>query len=175
MTNYLIVPGLGNSGPEHWQSYFETCLDDAYRIEQRDWDSPTCADWISAIDQKVGEFEPSTVVLVGHSLGCMAIAHWANQYKRQIRGALLVAPSDPEAPAYTFPTCGFTPVPLKKIAFTTVVVSSSNDQWVSMERAKYFAHRWRSKLVNLGAAGHVNVASGHTRWDEGLRILRTIA
>ncbi|ULQ53211.1 RBBP9/YdeN family alpha/beta hydrolase [Flavihumibacter fluvii] len=174
MTNYLIVPGLGNSGPEHWQSYFERSGDNFFRVDQQDWDKPTCADWIETIDKKVGEFDRSTVVLVGHSLGCSAIAHWANRYKRKIKGALLVAPSDLEAPQYTFPAIGFAPIPLDKISFKTIVVASEDDIWVSMERATFFADNWGSELINIGKAGHINVTSGHTNWDEGMSILKTL-
>jgi len=174
MTNYLIVPGLGNSGPEHWQSYFERSRDNFFRIDQRDWDAPTCTAWIETIDKRVGEFDCSTVVLVGHSLGCPAIAHWACRYKRKIKGALLVAPSDLEAPQYTFPVRGFAPIPLDKINFKTIVVASANDIWVSLDRAIFFADNWGSEFINIGNAGHINVTSGHTNWDEGMSILKTL-
>ena len=174
MTNYLIVPGLGNSGQEHWQTYFQNSAHNFYRIEQREWEAPTCEEWITTIDKKVLEFDISTVVLIGHSLGCSTIAHWASKYKRQIKGALLVAPSDLEAPQYTFPTIGFAPIPLNRINFKTIVVASANDIWVSLERAKMFADSWGSEFINIGNAGHVNVSSGHTTWDEGMNILKTI-
>jgi predicted alpha/beta hydrolase family esterase len=172
MTNYLIVPGLGNSGPEHWQTYFQNSGDNFYRIEQAEWDAPVCETWIKTMDEKVLEFDLSTVVLVAHSLGCATIAQWANKYQRKIKGALLVAPSDPEASLYTFPATGFAPIPLGKINFKTIVVTSSDDIWVSLERAQYFSNCWGSECINLGKAGHINVASGHTNWTEGLQLLQ---
>ena len=174
MINYLIVPGLGNSGPEHWQTYFESTADNFHRINQQEWDAPACEHWIESIDKKVLEFDPSTVVLIGHSLGCTAIAHWAIKYKRQVKGALLVAPSDPEAQDYTFPATGFAPVPLHRINFKTVVVASENDIWVSPERAEFFANNWGSEFINIGNAGHINVSSGFTNWDKGLEILKKL-
>lgn len=174
MTKYFIVPGLGNSGPEHWQTYFEKSGSNFSRIEQAEWDSPVCEEWISTIDNILLDHDLSSTVLIGHSLGCLAIVHWANKYKRIIKGALLVAPSDAEASVYTFPAKGFSPIPLEKINFKSIVVASSNDIWVSIERAEYFANCWGSDLVNLGASGHINVASGHTKWNEGLQILQTI-
>jgi uncharacterized protein len=174
MTNYFIVPGLGNSGPEHWQTYFENSADNFYRIEQQEWDAPTCEEWVDTIDKKVSTFDPSTVVLIAHSLGCCTIAHWASKYKRQIKGALLVAPSDLEAPQYTFPATSFAPIPLNKINFKTIVVASENDIWVSIERAKFFAENWGSEFINFGNAGHINVESGHTNWEEGMQLLKKI-
>lgn len=174
MTNYLIVPGLGNSGPDHWQTYFHNSGDNFFRIEQREWDAPNCKEWIETIDKKVLEFDLPTVVLVGHSLGCSTIAHWAERYNRQIKGALLVAPSDPEAPRYAFPATGFAPIPLNKLNFKTIVVASTDDVWVTLDRAKFFAENWGSEFINIGNAGHINVASGHTNWDEGLKLLKTL-
>ena len=174
MTNYLVVPGLGNSGPEHWQTYFESTGENFHRINQHEWDKPICDQWIETIDKKVLEFDLSTVVLVAHSLACTAVAHWAKKYKRQIKGALLVAPSDFEAPQYTFLATGFAPIPLDKIKFKTIVVASADDVWVSLERARLFAENWGSEFVNIGNAGHINVASGHKKWKEGLEILERL-
>jgi predicted alpha/beta hydrolase family esterase len=174
MTNYFIIPGLGNSGPEHWQTFFERSGDNFQRINQREWDAPKCEDWIATIDQVISGYELSTVVLIGHSLGCSTIAHWASKYKRSIKGALLVAPSDPETPHYTFPAIGFAPVPLSKINFKTIVVASADDIWVSLERAKFFADHWGSEFINIGNAGHINVSSGFTNWKQGLDILASL-
>jgi predicted alpha/beta hydrolase family esterase len=175
MTNYLLVPGLGNSGPEHWQTYFQNSGENFYRIEQQEWDEPICEEWVAAIDKKVLEFDLSTVVLIGHSLGCSTIAHWATKHKRQIKGAMLVAPSDLEAPQYTFPAIGFAPIPLDKINFKTIVVASADDIWVSLDRAKLFADNWGSEFINIGNAGHINAVSGHTKWEEGMAILKTLS
>jgi len=141
---------------------------------QQEWDAPTCSVWIETIDKAISNTDPSTIVLIGHSIGCSTIAHWANQYKKKIKGALLVAPSDVEALHYTFPAKGFKPMPVEKINFPTIVVASSDDQWVSLERAKYFADCWGSQFINIGNAGHINAASGHYEWKEGLDILKRL-
>jgi len=174
MTNYFIVPGLGNSGEQHWQSFFERSGDNFTRIQQQEWNAPVCADWIKTIDDALANQDLSTVILIGHSLGCVTIAHWAKKYGKIIKGALLVAPSDFEAPQYTFPATGFAPIPKERINFRTIVVASSNDQWVSLERAKFFADNWGSEFINIGDAGHINTLSGHHQWHEGLAILKTL-
>jgi hypothetical protein len=174
MTHYFIVPGLGNSGPEHWQNYFEQSGDNFFRINQREWDAPTCTDWIETIDKAIESNDPSTIVLIGHSLGCITIAHWAKQFGKIIKGALLVAPSDIENPVYTFPATGFAPIPADKINFPTIVVASEDDPWVSIERAKFFAGNWGSEMISIGDAGHINVISGCGKWDEGLDILHKL-
>jgi uncharacterized protein len=171
MTNYYIIPGLGNSGAEHWQTYFETKGDNFTRIDQQEWDAPNCEDWIATIDDALANIDLATVVLIGHSLGCTTIAHWAKRYSKNIKGALLVAPSDVEVPGYNFPTVGFSPIPSEKISFKTIVVASTNDEWVALERAQYFANNWGSELINIGEAGHINASAGFGKWDEGLALL----
>jgi len=173
MTNYFIVPGLGNSGELHWQSNFERSGDNFKRIEQKEWDAPVCSDWIATIDETLKGYDLSTVVLVGHSLACATIAQWAIDNNKQIRGALLVAPSDLEATGYDFPAVGFS-VPKTKIPFRTIVVASTNDPWVTIDRAKHFAEMWGSEFINIGDAGHINVDAGYTEWPEGMEILKRL-
>jgi predicted alpha/beta hydrolase family esterase len=91
---------------------FQNSGDNFLRVEQQEWDALDCEAWVTNIDKKVLDFDLSTVVLIGHSLGCATIAHWAKKHKRQIKGALLVAPSDLEAPPYMFPSTDFAPIPL---------------------------------------------------------------
>jgi predicted alpha/beta hydrolase family esterase len=169
----LIHPGLGSSGLQHWQSLWEQ-QHGFKRIEQQDWETPVCADWISTLQDYVDRYDPKKVILVGHSLACTAIAYWAQKYNVAIKGALLVAPSDTEADTYPGGTTGFKPVPLIKLPFPSIVVASSNDYYVTLDRAKQFADAWGSEFVNIGDAGHINVASGFGRWDAGLVVLANL-
>ena len=170
----LTVPGLYNSGPQHWQSHWER-QDPAHfrRVQQQNWDTPRAEDWIAELDRAVIEAGPE-VVLAAHSLACCTVALWACTHKRALRGAMLVAPSDTESPAYPTGPKGFNPMPLEPIAFPTLVVASSNDPWVTLERAKKFADAWGSRLVNIGDAGHVNSDVGYGPWPEGLVLLQSL-
>ncbi len=64
MTQYLILPGLGNSGPHHWQTYFEQSGPNFYRVQQSEWDAPDCATWIATIDRAVLAYGVSNIVLI---------------------------------------------------------------------------------------------------------------
>ncbi|MCZ4322851.1 alpha/beta hydrolase [Pseudomonas anguilliseptica] len=44
--NVLILPGIGNSGPDHWQSHWKQADSNYFRVNQSDWDNPSCAGWI---------------------------------------------------------------------------------------------------------------------------------
>src|SRR4051812_44051480 len=93
----LTVPGWTNSGPGHWQSHWEHEHPGYRRVVQRDWDNPDRAEWISALSRAISEAQ-APLVLVAHSLGCLAVAGWAASMDAASRstvvGAFLVAPVD---------------------------------------------------------------------------------
>ncbi|MDB5031560.1 alpha/beta fold hydrolase [Mucilaginibacter sp.] len=165
----LIIPGLGSSGPQHWQSLWERRFNFT-RVEQQDWDTPVCADWVEAINNEINKQDPSQVILVGHSLACATIAYWAQKFNTKIKGALLVGPSDTEADTYPTGTSGFKPV----LPFPSIAVVSTDDYYVTLNRARLFADSWGSEIINIGDAGHINVASGFGEWDAGLEFLKKL-
>ena len=169
----FTVPGLFNSGPQHWQTHWEKEYG-FIRIEQKDWETPVCDDWLLAIDKVVTQLPLSEVVLVGHSLACCTIVRWAEKYRRVIQGTLLVAPSDVEAPSYPPGTTGFSPMPDYRLSFPSIVIASTNDKFVTMERAKEFSNSWGSEFVNAGELGHINSASDLGNWPFGYSILKKL-
>jgi len=169
----LILPGLGNSGEEHWQTLWQQQFG-FKRIEQSNWETPVCNTWIDTIDAEIIKHDLNKVILVAHSLANTTVAAWAKKYDRKIKGALLVAPSDTEADSYPKETTGFNPMFLNKLPFPSITVMSVDDFYVTSERAKYFAECWGSKLISVGNAGHINVAAGYGKWDEGLNYLKEL-
>src|SRR4030095_10867595 len=104
---------------------------------------------------------------LAHSAGCALVAHWAvGCSPGRVRGALLVAPSDPEAATFPSGPTGFAPMPLVRLPFPSAVVASSNDPFVTVVRAQTFARAWGSEFVMIGDAGHINTASGLGDWPE---------
>lgn len=172
-SSILTLPGIGGSGPQHWQSLWEKQYG-FIRIEQKDWDTPVRADWVVNIQHAVSKYDPQDIILVGHSAVCGAIIDWARQYQTPIKGALLVAPADADADTFPAGTTGFSPIPLIRLPFPSIVVTSTNDYFVTVERARQFADAWGSEFVNIGEAGHINVSSGYGDWDAGLEILKKL-
>jgi predicted alpha/beta hydrolase family esterase len=173
MPAILTIPGWTNSGPEHWQTHWEGALPDCRRVEQKDWDTPRCSDWVEQLERVVADLQTAPV-LVAHSLGCATVAHWARSTRRRVRGALLVAPADVEAAGFPVGPTGFTPMPTKKLLFASVVVASDDDPFVSPARAEKFARAWGSRLVMVGEKGHMNSASQLADWPDGQLLLREL-
>lgn len=166
------IPGLRNSGPDHWQSLWEKKYPDMFRrIHQHNWQEPEREAWIQEIEQVLQQEELNNTILTGHSVGCAAIVHWVQAYGHVVKGALLVAPSDVDHQDYPTYIKGFSPMPLEKLPFKTIVVASTNDHVVSPERAKYFADCWGSELIVLKDAGHIEGKAGYGAWEEGLKLL----
>jgi uncharacterized protein len=169
----LLVPGFGNSGPEHWQSLWERALPSARRVDLADWDSPARARWIARLHAAVTSCaEPP--VLVAHSLGVTAVAWWAALHDAPVRSALLVAPPDlarADLPAEVRTFGSPSPAPLP---FDAVVAASSTDPYCAVARSRALAKAWGARFVDLGDAGHVNTASGHGPWPEGERLLASM-
>jgi predicted alpha/beta hydrolase family esterase len=170
-TPVLTIPGLWNSGPQHWQTYWEARHPSFTRVQQRDFSHPDRSEWVANLEMAVTDCDRPPV-LAAHSLGCSLVAQWSEDCGGQgVLGAFLVAPSDVEAPDYPIEGRTFSYMPLSKLPFPSIVVASSNDQYVSIDRAKQFAKAWVSRLVIIGDAGHVNGASGHGPWPDGEEML----
>lgn len=167
----LILPGLGGSGAKHWQSIWETRYPDYVRVEQQDWDHPRCALWIAALESAVSKCA-APPILVAHSLACLLVPHWAAWSTRPVKGALLVAPPDPNGPAFPAEAEGFTPLPRKRLRFPSIVVASSDDPYATIGFSKGIADHWGSRFEPMGATGHINGDSGLGAWPEGHRLLR---
>lgn len=137
-----------------------------------DWDRPNLAGWLAALDGAVAA--TATSILVAHSLGCLAVAHWARRTeraRRAVRAAMLVAPPDVERTDVPPELAGFAPVPVEPLPFRCVVVASRTDPWVVYGRAREWARAWGATLVDAGEAGHLNTEAGFGPWPEGEALL----
>ena len=167
----LILAGLWNSGPDHWQTHWEGKHPEWQRAAHRDWNNPECDEWVAEVDAAIAASE-GPPMLVAHSLGCVTVAKWAaSGSPLKIAGAFLVAPSDVDAASYPIEAEGFQPMPIEKLPFPSMVVASSDDPYVTFERARAIAAAWGSTFVEIGEAGHINGASGYGEWPEGERML----
>jgi predicted alpha/beta hydrolase family esterase len=65
----LILPGLGNSGAEHWQTLWEQADPSCRRVQQDNWDTPQCSDWVARLESTMQATE-GDVVFAAHSSSC---------------------------------------------------------------------------------------------------------
>jgi predicted alpha/beta hydrolase family esterase len=157
----LILPGRGNSGPDHWQTHWQAADPRLARVLQEEWTTPSRDVWVKTLAQALAA-RNTPAVLVAHSLAVSLVNHlvaaWPTLYPDRplpVRGALLVGPSDVEDPDWPPGPIGFAPLPLARLPFPTIVVASSNDPRVRLERARFFADSWGARIEIAGALGHM--------------------
>ncbi len=165
----LIIPGLGGSDAGHWQSRWEARLPTARRVEQTSWNHPVKRSWCAAVrDALAAATQP--VVVVAHSLGVIAFVEaMAMPMPPDVAGAFLVAPPS-EASLLDLREVdpAFTPFPTAPLPCPSVLVGSRDDPYARLSDTEGLALDWGSRFVDAGEAGHVNAASGHGPWPEGL-------
>ena len=170
----LVVPGLRDHVAQHWQTLFAARLQDERRpvrsVTPMGRDDLSCAARIDAIEREARAID-GPIVIVAHSGGCIAVAHWARRTRRPVHAALLATPPDfetPMPPGYpsleALDAGGWLPVPRERLPFRSIVAASRNDPLACHDRVVALAAAWGSECVDLGAVGHLNPASGHGEW-----------
>lgn len=168
MTTTLIVPGLNSSGSAHWQTWLESQVPNTVRVIQGDWKRADLPEWSSRVRRAISR-HAGPIVIAAHSFGVLAAVQAAEDLSHRISGALLVAPADPDK-------FGVADVlPATRLGFSATVVASTNDPWLSFDRAAGLARVWGANLVNLGASGHINAEAGYGPWPYGLTLLSQVA
>jgi len=171
----LLVPGLRQHDPNHWQTLLQRKLPNAACVPRMAADDPdrlSCDAWVEMLDRSIGAIA-GDVVLVAHSAGCAIVAHWARRHTRAIKGALLATPaelSEPLPPPYpdldTLRSNGWLPLPRHALPFRSIVAASTNDPLGKFDRVAELAAHWGSDIVVIGALGHLNPASGFGEWPQ---------
>lgn len=169
----LILPGRGNSGAEHWQTHWEAGDPRFARVLHDEWHTPSRDAWVGRLAQVLAE-RRTPAILVAHSLAVSLVNHlaqaWPDLYPDRplpVSGALLVGPSDVEAADYPPGPRGFSPMPLQRLPFPTIVVASTDDPRVSLARAREFAQAWGARLEVAGALGHMGSDAHLGAWPQG--------
>jgi predicted alpha/beta hydrolase family esterase len=172
-TDILLLAGYEGAGPDHWQTRMASKLSTARIVEQPDWLYPTLGDAIGEVVRAVQD-AARPIVFVTHSAGTSLLAHSIASLTQlniidRVKGAFLVAPPSSRAlvdlqgidPA-------FANLPRDPLPFRSVLIASSNDPFATLEESADLALAWGAKLIEAGEAGHINTASGHGPWPEGM-------
>lgn len=169
MTNLhnIIVPGVGGSNEQHWQTWLEQRLPNTVRVMQQ-WNQPVLEQWIKQWVHTIKQSKGKRLQIIAHSFGCLtSIAALAQHPDLQdkIEKLILVAPANParfspQGFAHKDHDSFFEYFQSLQIQVPCIMLISENDPWLSFDDAKYFAKQWKVPYVNLGKVGHINVDSG---------------
>lgn len=176
----VIVPGLRDHVPNHWQTLLGDRLPGSVTVPRMTTGKLSCESWVHQIERTLSA-TAGPVILVAHSGGVMMVVHWAQRHRRPIHGALLATPADLESPLPEgYPTMtalqqgGWLPVPRTRLPFPSIVAASTNDPLASYQRIEQYAMDWGSRLVDIGAVGHLNPAAGFGEWPRAQEFIREL-
>ena len=172
--SFIVLHGLGGSGPEHWQSWLYKELLDAgenvYYPTLPDYDDPHKDEWIQTLEDTFHTISSDHITVVAHSLGCILWLQFAlknNQMiKNRVKRVMLVAPPSPYLEHEIIQR--FFPLPVKgKEAIQsyehTLQIQSTNDPYCSVEDSQYFKNLGIKQLLVVNK-GHINIDSGFGEW-----------
>jgi predicted alpha/beta hydrolase family esterase len=163
----LIVPGLRNSDQDHWQSLWEASLPKSTRIHVDDWHTPNLAAWRAGISAELEKLD-KPVIIIAHSFGTLASASIAAEFPEKIAALFLVAPADPDKFGIA------QQLPQDFLEVNAKVIASSNDPWMTEQKAAYWASLWGADYLRIKGAGHINSDSHLGFWPEGVRELNQL-
>ena len=170
MTSFITLPGIGGSAQTHWQSHWEADDPSFTRFQPADWDQPDLDDWQNALERAIdGSTTPP--VLVAHSLACLLLVHSAGQIAGRVKGAFLVSVPDPSSASFPAEAASFANPPGQALSFPALVIASSNDHYATPAYVRKCAGEWGAGLIEIGACGHINDASGLGSWPLGRMLL----
>lgn len=171
-TQVIVVPGLRDHAPQHWQTLLAAQWPGARSLEPLGRENLGLAPRIADLDAAVAASD-HPVLLVAHSGGCVLVAHWARQtaHTSRVAGALLATPPTferPLPPGYpaldALDAAGWLPVPRQRLPFRCLVLASRNDPLGEFQAVCDLARCWGSDVEDLGDVGHLNPASGFGPW-----------
>lgn len=161
----LVIPGLHDSGPAHWQSWLQAQVRGSVRVVQDDWGTPDLPRWAERIESTLRSHGDGPWVVVAHSFGVLAFCYLLGQHMAAVDageppaalsvcGGLLVAPADPKKFGIEHH------LPRRALPLATTLVASDTDPWMSASEAHRWATAWNSGYLSLGDAGHINTEAG---------------
>ncbi|MNC15214.1 putative hydrolase YdeN [compost metagenome] len=176
--SFLILYGLGGSGPDHWQSWLARGLsargETVHYPSLPNPDHPDKNQWLDSLAQSIGAIPADEeLTVVAHSLACILWFHHAAQgVQRKAERVFLVAP--PSVHTKLDEVASFFPVPdrleeVQHAAAQTLLIQSSTDPYCTLEDSLVY-QRMGVPSLTLPDMGHINIASGYGPWEWILKL-----
>ena len=173
MIHTVIVPGVGGSEHDHWQSWLQRQLKSCSRVQQQDWNKPVLHEWIEQFVKTVQAIQ-EPIQIVAHSFGCLTTVAALAQHpelNQNIKNLVLVAPANPAR----FGDAGFARESQNdyqqyfhqlNLQVPSQMIIIENDHWLNFQDALQLSKAWKIRPKNLGQVGHITVASGFGPFPE---------
>ncbi len=168
MKRVLILHGWGGSDFPHWQSWLASELAKDYGcvsfLKFSDIDFPNKDVWLGELQAEVAAFAPDIVVC--HSIANTLWFHLCNGGGiAEIEKLFLIAPPSFACNIKELGSFFPCPIPKKLYAKKVLLVTSTNDPYMSQNEAVELQGRLGIEMMVLENAGHINTNSGYGAWQ----------
>jgi predicted alpha/beta hydrolase family esterase len=163
----LLLHGWGGSNSPHWQSWLAGELAKEYGcvsfLKFSDYDFPKLDLWKKELQAHLKDFQPDIVVC--HSLANILWFHLCHEGSiNAVKKLFLVAPPSLECSIDELQSFFPLKAPQNLYAQEVLLVTSTNDPYLSEEEAKTLQNSLGVEMKILQNAGHINAASGYGAW-----------
>lgn len=171
----LLLAGWGGSDFPHWQSWLAGEIAKDYGtvsfLKFSDFEFPNFAIWKKELLTHLKDFKPDIVIC--HSLANTLWFHLCNANSiTKVEKLYLVAP--PSQTCDIAEIESFFPLDMPKNAYAdkTLLITSTNDPYMSMDEAKKLQDSLEVEMIVLKNAGHINAGSGYGEWPQILQMIQ---
>ncbi len=179
--NIVIIHGLNGSPKGHWQYILNEELgvegENVFFPQFSNNNRPNLNVWLDELHKTFLEID-GEINIIAHSMGVILLLHYLQKYTLPLNNVLLVAPPSNDFLSSNENTKTFANFPLNPKDFRekvnkTLLVASNNDVYCKEGAIKIFAEKLDipNKLLP-DSFGHINIDSGHGKWDFPLEWLR---
>ena len=138
-------------------------------------ENPVEEEWIKGLRNEGIVFTKDTV-LVGHSLGCVALMRLVESFdKNECAGKLIMVAGFGEnlgiSELENFFKTGFNWKKIKEKVRKIILVYSDNDPFISVEVSKRLIKKLNAEGILERGAGHINIGSGFMSYPRALRLV----
>ena len=163
MKKVLILHGWGGSDEPHWQWWLAKELKKLdYEVSFPDLpnkDLPVLDVWMDSLKKEFDRFQPDMVVC--HSLAIILWFNFVNKYDiQELEKLMLVAPVRNDCDIKEISTFFPYPTPEDLRAKESILVGSTNDEYLDLDEAIQLQSKLNIGLKILQNAGHINADSG---------------
>jgi predicted alpha/beta hydrolase family esterase len=163
----LLLHGWGGSNSPHWQSWLAGELAKEYGcvsfLQFSNYDFPKLDVWKKELQAHLEDFQPDIVVC--HSLANILWFHLCHEGSiNAVKKLFLVAPPSLECSIDELQSFFPLKAPQNLYAQEVLLVTSTNDPYLSEEEAKVLQNSLGVKMKVIQNAGHINAASGYGEW-----------
>lgn len=133
---------------------------------------PRAEEWVATIEREVAG-TGKDCILVGHSLGCIAILRYLESAEKKVAGVVMVAGfaeklGEDFSILDNFLSAHLDFARVRKMCPKMTAIFSDNDPYVPLSQEKIFRERLGAKTLVLHARGHFSSSEGTTELPEAL-------